>query len=76
MFTSMKFQLAAVSTLLLASCAPTIDPTYAITKDEFETMKNRQILHTADGTMRGAVIGAGMAAGTAAVSGGKKDDIL
>ena len=70
LFTSMKFQLAAVSMLLLVSCAQTIDPRYAITKDEFETMKGRQIKHTADGVMRGAVVGAAVGAGTAALTGG------
>jgi len=71
----MKFQLAAVSTLLLASCAQTIDPRYAITKDEFETMKGWQLNSTADGAMSGAAIGAATGAGYAAIRGGKKDDI-
>jgi len=70
MFTSMKFQLAAVSMLLLASCAQTIDPRYAITKDEIETMKSKQFRHTADGAMQGAVVGAALGAGTAALTGG------
>jgi hypothetical protein len=76
MFTSMKFQLAAVSMLLLASCAQTIDPRYAMTADEMKTMKDAQVSHTADGAMKGAAIGAAGGALAALVAGGDRDAII
>ena len=72
----MKFQLAAVSTLLLASCAQTIDPRYAITKDEMKTMKDAQFSETADGAMKGAAIGAAGGALATLVAGGDRDAII
>jgi hypothetical protein len=76
LFTSMKFQLAAVSMLLLASCAQTIDPRYAMTADEMKTMKDVQLSETADGAMKGAAIGAAGGALTALVTGGDRDAII
>ncbi len=69
LFQSNQIQVAAAS-LLLASCAATVDPQYAITEDEFETMRTSQFDHAADGAMRGAAIGALTGAGLAALQGG------
>ena len=66
--------LVAVS-LLMASCASTVDPNYAITKDELETMRTRQAAHTVDGALKGAAVGSIMGAGMAALHGGNKRDI-
>jgi hypothetical protein len=76
MFTSIKFQLAAVSTLLLASCAQTIDPRYAMTADEMKTMKDAQVSHTTDGALKGAAVGAAGGALAALVAGGDRDAII
>jgi hypothetical protein len=76
MFTSIKFQLAAVSMLLLASCAQTIDPRYAMSSDEMKTMKDAQRTHTADGAMKGAAIGAAGGALAVLVAGGDRDAII
>jgi hypothetical protein len=75
MFTSMKFQLAAVSTLLLASCAQTIDPRYATAQD-MNIIKQAQGYEAEKGAMKGALIGAATGAGVAALKGGDKKDIV
>jgi hypothetical protein len=72
---STRLQLAFVGTLMLASCAQTIDPQYRATADELETMKQAQAAYTADGAMTGAVVGAATGAGLAALNGGDKNDI-
>jgi hypothetical protein len=61
--------------VLMASCASTIDPRYALSDDEMKTMSQAQFAYTADGAMKGAAIGAGTGALTAALSGGNKKDI-
>ena len=60
---------------MVASCASTIDPNYAITKDEFKTMRQRQAAHTADGALKGAAVGSILGAGMAAINGGSQKDI-
>jgi len=72
---STRLQLALVGTLMLASCAQTIDPQYRATADELETMKQAQAAYTKDGAMTGAVVGAATGAGLAALNGGDKKDI-
>jgi uncharacterized protein YcfJ len=72
-----KLALPAITgvTLLLASCANTIDPRFATTDDELRTMKQAQFAYTADGAMKGAATGAAAGAIGSAVSGGNKKDI-
>lgn len=72
---STRLQLALVGTLVLASCAQTIDPQYRATADELNTMKQAQAGRTADGAMAGAAVGAATGAGLAALNGGDKKDI-
>jgi hypothetical protein len=72
---STRLQLTVVGTLMLASCAQTIDPQYRATEDELKTMKQAQTARTADGAMAGAAMGAATGAGLAALKGGDKKDI-
>ncbi|WP_461785682.1 hypothetical protein [Prosthecobacter sp.] len=74
-FKSIRFTSLIATTLMVASCTSTIDPNYAITKDEFKTMRQRQATHTADGALKGAAVGSILGAGTAALNGGSQKDI-
>lgn len=72
---SIRFHSLIAITLMAASCTSTIDPNYAITKDEFKTMRQRQAAHTADGALKGAAVGSILGAGMAAINGGSQKDI-
>jgi hypothetical protein len=72
---SIRLHSVIAISLLFASCASTVDPNYAINKDELETMRSRQAAHTVDGALKGAAVGSVMGAGMAALRGGDKKDI-
>lgn len=72
---SIRFHSLIAITLMVASCTSTIDPKYAITKDEFKTMRQRQAAHTADGALKGAAVGSILGAGVSALNGGSQKDI-
>jgi outer membrane lipoprotein SlyB len=72
---SIRFHSLIAITLMVASCTSTIDPKYAITKDEFKTMRQRQAAHTTDGALKGAAVGSILGAGMTALNGGSQKDI-
>jgi hypothetical protein len=72
---SIRFHSLITITLMVASCTSTIDPKYAITKDEFKTMRQRQAAHTTDGALKGAAVGSILGAGMTALNGGSQKDI-
>ena len=70
-----RFHTLIAITLMVASCSSTIDPKYAITKDEFKTMRQLQASHTTDGALKGAAVGSILGAGMTALNGGSQKDI-